>query len=218
VSDVSGDAVRLVDLTDPAHPRIGDPLPGGHRWAAVGPGDTTFAAGSTELDQKGVRMWRPGGAPVALDAPPGWQAAVPGPDGRTLAIYDRDGAQVWRYSPSGDSYRVGTLQAGTVPAAMAFGSDGLFAVLDQTGFLTLWRIGSGEHQIDPVAAVPTGLRDVRALQFAAGGAVYAATGSGLSVWPTDASAIRFRACEFGHLQQREWDNYFPGFDYRSPCG
>jgi hypothetical protein len=81
----------------------------------------------------------------------------------------------------------------------------------------LWRIGPGEHQIDPVTVVQTGLRDVRALQFAPGGDLYAATGDGLSVWPTDATGILSRSCQFGRLQPWQWNNYFPGFDYRSPC-
>jgi hypothetical protein len=210
---------RLVDLTDPSRPRVGEPLPGRVGEVVFSTLGTFLTADLSSTDS--VSRWRLGAAPTRL----GTVTVGPGVlisaslDGRTLATRDSSGrVDVWRYPPSGSSYRVGTVDAGGKFLTAEFNDTGtMLATSSEAGDVDLWRVGPGEHELDRVAAFANGLPQLHAFGFDQSGDLVASNYDNVFEWPTDEARIRSLACPSATMPPQDWDKWFPGIDYRSPC-
>jgi hypothetical protein len=61
------------------------------------------------------------------------------------------------------------------------------------------------------------VQNVGALAFASNGDLIASAANGLYRWHTDPAVAHADACSYGRMTPETWKQYFPGFDYRSPC-
>lgn len=77
----------------------------------------------------------------------------------------------------------------------------------------------GERPLEngPLREFAAGLRELR---IGAGSPTYrelsASNYGTVFDWPTD-EAIRSRTCPSATMLPQDWDKWFPGIDYRSPC-
>ncbi|MFC0542264.1 nSTAND1 domain-containing NTPase [Kutzneria chonburiensis] len=115
--------------------------------------------------------------------------------------------QLWQVKMSGPPVAI-LARPGTGPIATS--ADGqVLAFADGEGKIQV----PGRHPM----VIDAQLNHVQAVGVADNGDVYVRTATGLSSWHTDPKLLHDTACRGGPISESQWQQYFPGLDYRSPC-
>ncbi|MBB5895712.1 hypothetical protein [Kutzneria kofuensis] len=102
-----------------------------------------------------------------------------------------------------------TLVAGPGPVPTAASADGkILARAAGDGKVVV----SGLHSM----VIDANLDHVQAIAVAGNGDVYVRTATNLSIWHTDPKLLHDTACRLGPIPESQWQQYFPGFEYRLP--
>lgn len=227
-------SVMLWDVGNPAAPRELAELGGFPRTVGVvvpSPDGRTLA--TTAEGEKTARLWdiTDPRSPREIPFPFGRSDNIPAgafsPDGRTLAMVGntRSTATTVRLVDLTDRPHPRILAALTghtgVVYSVAFSPDGrrvLTSSADRT--VRLWDLAD-PHDPRLLSTFTGHSGDIPAVAFRPDGHTFA-TGSNdhtARLWETDADAVAERICRLVHpkITTTEWDRFFPGLPYRSPC-
>jgi WD40 repeat protein/transcriptional regulator with XRE-family HTH domain len=228
--------VRLIDVTDPAHPRpIATARDSGSSVYTVtfAPDGALVAAASID-DQ--VRLWNTGapggGAPAALTSAGPPLGAMAGyaiglafaPGGKTLAVGSADQTvHLWDVADPARPRALGaplTGPEGYVWAA-AFSPDGKTLAAGVTdGTVWLWNVAD-PRRAALVASLAGPADHVYSVAFAPAGRQLAASSydGTVHLWDTDPAAARAAVCaNLGQpITPAEWSAAVPGVPYQAPC-
>ncbi|MFC0429714.1 WD40 repeat domain-containing protein [Kutzneria buriramensis] len=159
----------------------------------------------------------PGWALTAQSSPAELRGSMPGAisgDGaRVVAAGVGDNMEVWdvRDQPT----LVFTAFGGQHGAPEAISHDGrLVAAVTVEGRVLVYDT---TRQTDFMLMMVSDAQNVGALAFASNGDLIASAANGLYRWHTDSAVAHADACTYGQMTPETWKQYFPGFDYRSPC-
>ena len=227
-----GGAIRLWNLTDPAHATpVGAPLPSNTAALAFSPDGKILASASGNT----IRLWNPyTGRPVRppLTSSTDVKALAFSPDGSTLAVGSGTGTiQLWDIAIGKPSTTIGgllTLTADTVNAVEFSTTGSTLVAGSQDGTVRLWNVSHPAYS----AALGLPITDASPVLSVA----LSSNGYTLAVGSTDGTARLWnlnlgqaidRICGRGdgltpspgdNLTRSEWAAYIPQLPYDPPCG
>jgi WD40 repeat protein len=227
--------VRLVDVSDPAHPTILGTLT--HPTAgARGPSDVAISGDGRVLAitdrADAVRLWDIADLSHPVDGPVLSPAATPGaiafaPRGGLLAVGSADSAvHLWDVRDARHPVALIALPAGFAAEHLAFSPDGsLLAAGGQNGTTLLWST-TDPHRVAPVGRITFSnatavLPPVTTISFNPDGDLLSVGLAGrvqfLVDLDTDRLYRQYCALPESRITRAEWNRYLPGVPYRPPC-
>ncbi|MEV7189472.1 trypsin-like peptidase domain-containing protein [Kitasatospora sp. NPDC093102] len=238
---LNSNELRLLDVTDPAHPAVRGAVPTNGRGTPV----TSFDASNTVLSvSEGASLDNADGDSQLWDiGNPDHPTALPtltarlgrvtatalSPRQRLLAVSGADGVlTLWDIRQLGAPKRLGTASGATGPLrSLRFSPDGTaLAGMDDGGGVHLWDVSSPEHATATADFLPLD-RDIdnqavlTALRADGGRFLLAAGSPGtIAVRDTAPEALLQRLCAASGvpLDASTWKQYLPDIDHQDPCG
>lgn len=233
--------LRLLDVTDPAHPTVRGAVPTNGRGAPVAsfdPSNTVLSVSegaplnNSDTDSQLWDLSDPDHptALTALTARLGRVTATAlSPRQRLLAASGADGVLTfWDIRQLGAPKRLGTASGVTGPLrSLRFSPDGTALVgMDDGGGVHLWDVSTPEHASATADFLPLdgdsdNLAALTALRGGGGRFLLAAGSLGtIVVRDTAPEALLQRLCAASGvpLDAANWKHYLPGIDYQAPCG
>jgi WD40 repeat protein/transcriptional regulator with XRE-family HTH domain len=228
-------SVRLLDVTNPAHPRQLTVVRGAGNTDPIytvvfAPDGETIAAASVNTDS--VQLWRLTSRDGLVSAGPdlGGMASYPiglafTPDSRTLAIGNSDkNVYLWDVASPAHPRRLGVPLTGpsgqTWTVAISPNGKTLAAGAND-GTIWLWNLADPAHPA-PIATLSGLPGHVFSVAFSPDGSQLAAASyddDTVRLLDTSPTAARATICaNLGQpLSPREWASHVPGVPYRAPC-